>query len=233
MICNLAGAPEAAFPTDKLTAGIEATMASAEHAQRGSALTTAARADRERLVKLLVEWVEEHSTVFADILHSKGWTGYEIAAELVGLAVAAWESTAAAVTSAVTLGIGTTPTDTEIDELLRLYPPSWLIARELSGDEPWGQAGELAVVSPWLLHRNETAWQHPGEFDPTRFAGHTGAEAYMPFGSGPRRCPAGRYANTQIAVALGLFGGQQARMGKPVLLARRAAALVACDSDRT
>jgi cytochrome P450 len=86
------------------------------------------------------------------------------------------------------------------DEVLRLYPPAWLITRRsLEADELAGvevPAGALVIVSPWIVHRDPAAWPDPDRFDPGRFLDADGARrrdvsaipAYLPFGAGPRLC---------------------------------------------
>jgi cytochrome P450 len=87
-----------------------------------------------------------------------------------------------------------------MDETLRLYPPAWVITRRALEDDVLGgvpvAANSLVIVSPWLVHRHESAWERPEEFDPTRFLTDAGerrrdiaaATAYIPFGAGPRLC---------------------------------------------
>jgi len=82
-----------------------------------------------------------------------------------------------------------------VEETLRLYPPAWVITRkaladqELSGHEI--PAGSLIIMSPWIVHRNTTAWDAPEQFRPERFLdGSSSARraAYLPFGMGARLC---------------------------------------------
>jgi cytochrome P450 len=86
------------------------------------------------------------------------------------------------------------------DEVLRLYPPAWLITRRsLDADELAGvevPSGALVIMSPWIVHRDAAAWPDPGRFDPSRFLDADGSRrrdvstipAYLPFGAGPRLC---------------------------------------------
>ena len=86
------------------------------------------------------------------------------------------------------------------DEVLRLYPPAWLVTRRsLDADELAGvavPADALVIISPWIVHRDPQAWPSPERFDPARFLDGTGARrrdvaaipAYLPFGAGPRLC---------------------------------------------
>ncbi|MEU7787795.1 cytochrome P450 [Amycolatopsis sp. NPDC049159] len=81
-----------------------------------------------------------------------------------------------------------------VEEVMRLYPPVWLLPRVAqAGDEIGGYhvpAGSDVVVVPYTLHRHPEFWTDAERFDPDRF---TGAErppryAYLPFGAGPRFC---------------------------------------------
>ena len=57
-------------------------------------------------------------------------------------------------------------------------------------------ADALIIVSPWLVHRDASAWPDAERFDPSRFVGADGlrrrdlvaSPAYLPFGAGPRLC---------------------------------------------
>lgn len=97
-----------------------------------------------------------------------------------------------------------------IDEVLRLYPPVWLISRRAVRDTSLGDylvpAGALVCVSPWTMHRNPAHWPDPSRFDPDRFlppavAGRP-SHAYLPFGGGPRVCIGRAFALTEAALVL-------------------------------
>jgi cytochrome P450 len=87
-----------------------------------------------------------------------------------------------------------------LDEVLRLYPPAWLVTRRSLEPDVLGgvdiPADALVIVSPWIVHRDERAWSDPERFDPTRFLDADGVRrrdlvaspAYLPFGAGPRLC---------------------------------------------
>ena len=69
-------------------------------------------------------------------------------------------------------------------------------------------AGTLAVISPWLLHRNPKSWPDPSEFRPERFLGDTGTEArpdYVPFGLGPRLCIGREFALAELTILLAVL----------------------------
>jgi cytochrome P450 len=81
-------------------------------------------------------------------------------------------------------------------ETLRLYPPSAFMTRVAKSDTivcgSQIKAGDLLVVSPWLVHRHHKYWQQPEYFDPDRFSAEREREivpgTYLPFGLGPRVC---------------------------------------------
>lgn len=78
-------------------------------------------------------------------------------------------------------------------ETLRLYPPLPLIYRTAADDDdtPTGpiRKGTLICMSPWIVHRHDTFWDQPAEFNWRRFDGVKKLpEGYMPFGVGERQC---------------------------------------------
>jgi cytochrome P450 len=87
-----------------------------------------------------------------------------------------------------------------VDEVLRLYPPAWLITRRSLGPDTLGgveiPGDALVIISPWLVHRHASVWTDPERFDPTRFLDEAGRRrrdvvagpGYLPFGAGPRLC---------------------------------------------
>lgn len=97
-----------------------------------------------------------------------------------------------------------------IEEALRLYPPAATLMRAaIASDELAGQrirAGDIVVVSPWLLHRHKRLWTRPDAFDPTRFlpGAREGIDryAYLPFGAGPRVCIGMGFALQEAIIVL-------------------------------
>lgn len=83
-----------------------------------------------------------------------------------------------------------------IEEVMRMYPPVWLLPRKALADDVVGgyrvPAGADVVVSPFTLHRHPSFWDSPEAFDPDRFdpgrANDRPRYAYIPFGAGPRFC---------------------------------------------
>jgi len=97
-----------------------------------------------------------------------------------------------------------------IDEVLRLYPPTWLTARTASDNDELGgykiPSGALILLSPYVTHRHPACWEEPERFDPDRFnsarAAARPAFAYFPFGGGPRRCIGSAFATIEIQLIL-------------------------------
>ena len=95
-----------------------------------------------------------------------------------------------------------------IDEVLRLYPPTWLTARTPIEDGALGGypicAGALLLLSPYVTHRHPAVWEAPERFDPDRFtrarADGRPAFAYFPFGGGARRCIGSAIATAEMRV---------------------------------
>ncbi|WP_284748746.1 cytochrome P450 [Amycolatopsis sp. RTGN1] len=84
-----------------------------------------------------------------------------------------------------------------VEEVMRMYPPVWLLPRIAQADDEIGgyhvPAGSDVVVVPYTLHRHPEFWTDPERFDPGRFdaanpAGRPPRYAYIPFGAGPRFC---------------------------------------------
>ncbi|MEU8266686.1 cytochrome P450 [Sphaerisporangium sp. NPDC049002] len=83
-----------------------------------------------------------------------------------------------------------------VEEVMRLYPPVWMLPREAQGDDEVGgyhvPAGSDVLISPYTLHRHPAFWDAPDTFDPERFDPDRPANrpryAYIPFGAGPRFC---------------------------------------------
>lgn len=95
-------------------------------------------------------------------------------------------------------------------EALRLYPPSWGIAREVVEEHVAGEhevpAGDLVMVPPWVVHRDPRWWPEPTRFDPDRWVRDAGSgrerSAFVPFGGGVRRCIGEGFAWTEGVLAL-------------------------------
>ncbi|MGA4844256.1 cytochrome P450 [Streptomyces sp. G45] len=94
-----------------------------------------------------------------------------------------------------------------VAETLRLYPPGWLFTRAVVGDADLGgvrlPAGTTLAYSPYLIHRRPDLYDEPDRFDPQRWRGAPPErDAYLPFGSGARKCVGERFALTEAVLVL-------------------------------
>jgi cytochrome P450 len=96
-----------------------------------------------------------------------------------------------------------------MDEVLRLYPPAFLIVRVArEADRILGHTvapGTVVSISPWVMHRHRAHWRDPEQFDPDRFLpGAVPPEryTYLPFGAGPRICVGAQFALTEGVLVL-------------------------------
>ncbi|HEV2302591.1 MAG TPA: cytochrome P450 [Stellaceae bacterium] len=99
-----------------------------------------------------------------------------------------------------------------VEEVLRLYPPAFVIVRRARrGDIADGLVipkGSLVLISPFVLHRHGRLWREPGRFDPSRFlpdAPPPPRFSYLPFGAGPRVCIGAQFALTELVLATALL----------------------------
>ena len=96
------------------------------------------------------------------------------------------------------------------DEMLRLYPPAYVVARTAVAADAWEgvaiRPNDRFQIAIFMLHRNARYWDDPGAFRPERFQSAAKPAAFMPFGAGPRTC----------------IGMAMARMEGQMLLARMA-----------
>ena len=95
-----------------------------------------------------------------------------------------------------------------VNEVLRLYPPAYLLARtsiaacNIGGyDFP---PGTTVLASQWVMHRDARYFDDPDVFRPERWLdglmGRLPAGAYFPFGDGPRRCIGQSFALMESAL---------------------------------
>jgi len=108
-----------------------------------------------------------------------------------------------------------------VEEVMRLYPPVWLLPRVAQADDEIGgyhiPAGSDVVVVPYTLHRHPEFWTDPERFDPGRWdpANPAGRPryAYIPFGAGPRFC-IGNSLGLMEAVFVLAMAGRELRLRK-------------------
>jgi cytochrome P450 len=97
-----------------------------------------------------------------------------------------------------------------VQEVARLKPPIWWVARTaISDDTICGEtikAGTTVLISQFLVHRNPSVWEDPERFDPDRFETerviNRSKFAYLPFGAGPRVCIASAFATMEMQFLL-------------------------------
>jgi cytochrome P450 len=95
-----------------------------------------------------------------------------------------------------------------IKEVLRLYPPAWIVGRETLGDVTLSDgsfipAKTTVFLAPLLLHRRAKYFPDPNRFDPDRWlAPDPPPFAYVPFGGGARRCIGEEFALREATIVL-------------------------------
>jgi len=95
-----------------------------------------------------------------------------------------------------------------VNEVLRLYPPAYLLARTSITPSNIGgydfPTGTTVLVSQWVMHRDARYFDDPDAFRPERWLdglmGRLPAGAYFPFGDGPRRCIGQSFALMESAL---------------------------------
>jgi cytochrome P450 len=88
-------------------------------------------------------------------------------------------------------------------ETMRLYPPAYAITRtplhtiDIDG-YILRKGKDIALISPYTMHRRPDYFSEPEKFDPERFTSENEKKlpryAYMPFGAGPRICIGNHFA---------------------------------------
>ena len=92
-------------------------------------------------------------------------------------------------------------TQNVVRELLRLYPPLWIIWRKSREDYPlngWvAPSGSLVLICQYVTHRDKRYFPEPLRFKPERwteeFRERLPKFAYFPFGGGARQCIGDRF----------------------------------------
>ncbi len=100
-----------------------------------------------------------------------------------------------------------------VQEVLRLYPPAWVISRRSLAEDQIGPyvfpADSYFLVSPYTLHRRPEYWNEPEVFNPDRFSEENSKErptyAYLPFGGGPRLCIGNNFAMLEMQLVLAIL----------------------------
>jgi cytochrome P450 len=103
-----------------------------------------------------------------------------------------------------------------VAEVLRLFPPAWVLEREVTEDLVLDgypiAAGSIVLASQFALHRDPRFWAEPAAFRPQRWltADGTFSEdapgqprgAWFPFGAGSRVCVGESFAWTEAVLVL-------------------------------
>jgi cytochrome P450 len=103
-----------------------------------------------------------------------------------------------------------TTTRDVIAEVMRLYPPAWVVGRTAATATtlgPWTiPKGGIAIASQLVMHRNPRFWREPDAFRPERWSNGETADlpkfAYFPFGGGNRICIGESFAWTEAVLVL-------------------------------
>ncbi|OMC38234.1 cytochrome P450 [Mycobacterium sp. GA-1841] len=97
-----------------------------------------------------------------------------------------------------------------LHEALRLCPPAAgmirVLSEEITVDGYRAEAGSMASVDIYALHRDPALWDDPLTFDPDRFTPERSVGRnrwqYLPFGGGPRSCVGDHFAMLEATLAL-------------------------------
>ena len=97
-----------------------------------------------------------------------------------------------------------------LHEALRLCPPGAgtprMLTKDVAVDGYQLEAGTMAVVSFYAMHRDPYLWDRPLTFDPDRFLPERSRGRsrwqYLPFGGGPRSCIGDHFAMLEATLAL-------------------------------
>jgi cytochrome P450 len=97
-----------------------------------------------------------------------------------------------------------------LQETLRLYPPAWVVRRQLLQQDRVGAselpAGTDFLFSSYVVHRHPRYWPDPERFDPERFLDGSGNHrpkfTYFPFGGGPRICIGQHFGLMEAAIVV-------------------------------
>lgn len=104
-------------------------------------------------------------------------------------------------------------TEQVVKESLRLYPPSYALARDcIREDEIRGikiNKGDSFFICLLALHRHPKYWDRPNEFIPERFAPENTANihpnTYLPYGAGKHHCIGRYFAAPMLVLTIAAF----------------------------
>jgi cytochrome P450 len=100
-------------------------------------------------------------------------------------------------------------------EVLRLYPPAWVIARTAVTNYKLGDvevpAGAMLFMSPYATQRDARFWDAPEAFRPSRWSGDANGRpkfAFFPFGAGTRNCIGENFAMMEGVLVIATLAQQ-------------------------
>ncbi|MCX4515995.1 cytochrome P450 [Streptomyces sp. NBC_01619] len=103
-----------------------------------------------------------------------------------------------------------------VKELLRAYPPVWIIKREAVQRTKVGEwvfnRGEHLILSPFVSHRDPRWWvDSPLRFIPERWLSDStpcASHAFIPFGAGARMCIGFQFSFVELTVAVSCLASE-------------------------
>lgn len=101
-----------------------------------------------------------------------------------------------------------------VKEILRAHTPTWLLTRDVAEPVRLGawpvEAGQRIVLSPYLVHHDERWWTEPDRVLPQRWLAAERPHpprAYLPFGTGPRKCLGSQVGMSLLILATARLAG--------------------------
>jgi cytochrome P450 len=118
-----------------------------------------------------------------------------------------------------------------VREVLRLHTPTWLLMRRAVQPVELGPAripcGGEVFYSLTVVHRDPALFTDPLVFDPDRWlveaTDRRQRDAYMPFGSGTRKCIGDNFALVEMVVAVAAIAGRWRLVPEPGSVVREKA----------
>ncbi len=112
-----------------------------------------------------------------------------------------------------------------LDEVLRLYPPAYVIGRMAQRTVQLGGAtvapGDIVIISIRGMQRCPVYWDAPDEFRPERFADKKArtSPGYLPWGGGPRVCIGNHFALVEAQLILATWAQRfRFRLAQPAAI---------------
>ncbi len=98
-----------------------------------------------------------------------------------------------------------------LQEVLRLYPPAWIVGRrtlEAVDLGPYAVPSDTLLLAPqWSIHRDRRRFESPLEFEPDRWLTTDPPKfGFFPFGGGTRICIGEGFARMEAVLVLATLG---------------------------